>query len=76
MEECRGGHLFGMSAAFVLGAALGAGLAILFAPSSGEETRRRIKEYGEKAYESGKEKVQEAVNKAKSRMKHEEPEEA
>jgi gas vesicle protein len=76
MEECRGGHLFGMSAAFILGAALGAGLAMLFAPASGEETRRRIKEYGEKTYDSGKEKVQEVIAKAKSRMKHEEPEEA
>jgi gas vesicle protein len=28
---------------FVLGAALGAGLALLFAPASGEETRRRLR---------------------------------
>jgi gas vesicle protein len=68
----RSEHLVGMSAAFIIGAALGAGVAILFAPASGEETRKRLKELGENAYESGKEKVGEVIAKAKSRLRHEE----
>jgi len=37
----RGGHTF---LAFVVGAVVGAGIAFLYAPTSGDETRRRIKE--------------------------------
>lgn len=37
----RGGHTF---LAFVLGGIVGAGLALLYAPTSGEEARRRIKD--------------------------------
>ena len=67
----RSDHLVGMSAAFIIGAALGAGLALLFAPASGEETRKKIREYGEKAYESGKGKANELIAKAKSRVRGE-----
>lgn len=33
---------------FLTGAAIGAGLALLFAPQSGEETRKQIKDMGDK----------------------------
>lgn len=42
---------------FLAGAALGAGLAILFAPHSGAETRRRIKERAKRDYDSLKERA-------------------
>ncbi|MBI5559516.1 MAG: YtxH domain-containing protein [Deltaproteobacteria bacterium] len=32
---------------FLAGAAIGAGVALLFAPKTGEETRRMLKDYGE-----------------------------
>ncbi len=35
--------------AFVLGSAVGAGVALLLAPQSGVETRRRIKEFADEA---------------------------
>lgn len=54
---------------FLLGAVLGAGLALLFAPQSGDETRaqvrrtaRRMKRSARKMAESGRETVREAVD--------------
>ena len=50
---------------FVLGAAVGAGLGILFAPRSGKETRKMLKDKMDdlvkKAKELDKEEVKEAV---------------
>jgi gas vesicle protein len=40
--------IFGTIVTFLTGAAIGAGLALLFAPQSGEETRKKIKDMGEK----------------------------
>ena len=40
---------------FLAGAALGAGLALLFAPQSGKETRKKIKEFSGKVAEDVKE---------------------
>lgn len=67
---------------FVLGAALGAGLALLFAPASGEETRRRLrreagklKERAEDAlddlsyeYDRVREEVEETVDEVKEKV--------
>lgn len=52
---------------FLAGAALGAGLAILFAPRSGAETRRRIRERVKRDYDS----VKERVNTAGQRIREE-----
>jgi len=51
--------------AFVLGAAAGAALALLYAPASGEETRRRIKD---KARES-KEKAESVARDGRAFLK-------
>jgi len=40
---------------FLTGAAIGAGLALLFAPQSGEETRRKIRETGNQLSEDARE---------------------
>jgi len=78
MEErgSSGATFFELSVAFLLGALMGAGAALLFAPAPGEETRKRLAEVGEKAIESGKkiaetgkEKVVKAVETAKTRAK-------
>jgi gas vesicle protein len=44
---------------FVWGALLGAGLALLFAPQSGEETRRLIKNRGRRLWAAAEEKASE-----------------
>jgi gas vesicle protein len=58
----------GMSA-FLLGAAIGAGLALIFAPQTGAETRQSLKRGAQKAGEATKragEKVTDAFAQAKS----------
>ena len=50
---------------FLAGAAIGAGFALLYAPQSGEETRKQIKDLGEKVSEDVKENAQKAVDKVK-----------
>jgi gas vesicle protein len=58
--------------AFLLGGAIGAALALLYAPSSGEETRRRMREGVDRAkgrvregYESALEEAEERIESAK-----------
>ncbi|MEK6694944.1 MAG: YtxH domain-containing protein [Nitrospirota bacterium] len=46
--------------AFLAGAVIGAGAALLLAPQSGVETRRLLKNYAEKAEEQALEKAKEA----------------
>ncbi|MBI3809212.1 MAG: YtxH domain-containing protein [Nitrospirae bacterium] len=46
--------------AFLAGAIIGAGAALLLAPQSGEETRKLLKSYAEKAEEEALEKAKEA----------------
>lgn len=46
--------------AFLAGAVIGAGAALLLAPQSGVETRRLLKNYAEKAEEEALEKAKEA----------------
>ena len=55
--------------AFLLGAAIGAGLALIFAPQTGAETRQTIKRGAQKAGEATKragEKVTDALAQAKA----------
>jgi len=60
---------------FLLGGLIGACLGILFAPRSGKETRQRLKvlaedleEKGQGWVEEGKDKVEDLVNLAKSKI--------
>jgi len=62
-----------VAVAFLVGGAIGAGLALLFAPASGNETRRKIKEGFEDAgdwakdrYQDARYKVAEGSDKVKS----------
>jgi gas vesicle protein len=55
-EGCSGA---GMSIAFLTGAMLGAMAAMLYAPTSGEETRRTIKDYARRTEDEVLEKAKE-----------------
>ena len=50
---------------FLTGAAIGAGLAVIFAPQSGKETRRQIKDFSEKLDSEVKDNVDKIGEKAK-----------
>lgn len=47
MAEGNGNNAGTVVLAFLVGGVVGAGIALLFAPASGEETRRKIRETGE-----------------------------
>jgi len=50
---------------FMAGAAIGAGLALLFAPQSGKETREKIKEFSGKVTDDIKEGYEKVSSEAK-----------
>ena len=63
--------------AFLLGGIVGACVGVLFAPSSGKETRKKLKDMaediGEKAegmFGEGKDKMEEILSEAKERFIH------
>lgn len=65
MRQEEGGYGAGsILLSFLLGGLVGAGVALLFAPRSGEETRRRIKELTEEV----KEKAEDYVEQVKGKM--------
>lgn len=51
MSSDHGGSFFSTLLGFLTGAALGAGFALLYAPQSGEKTRKQIREAADKASE-------------------------
>lgn len=53
---------------FVLGALVGAGLALLFAPRSGEETQEELRERARKLREVAEERVRDASRTLEERM--------
>ena len=62
MSENTGSKMF---FSFLTGAALGAGLALLFAPQSGKETRKQIKDLSEKLGGEMKDEVEKISERAK-----------
>lgn len=64
-DECRCGNAGSVFLAFVMGAAIGGGLALLTAPRSGKETREKI---GEMADDVRK-RVKEIAEEAEARIK-------
>lgn len=63
--EREGGGQFG---SFVLGALVGAGLALLFAPQSGEETQEEIRARAKKLRDAAEERVREAQVQLEERL--------
>jgi gas vesicle protein len=61
MSDNTGSKMF---FSFLTGAAIGAGLAFLFAPQSGKETRRQIKDFSEKLGSEVKDNVDKISEKA------------
>jgi gas vesicle protein len=64
VERERGGGV----GAFVLGALLGAGVALLFAPRSGAETQQQIRERATKLRAAAEEKVREVQRRMEDRL--------
>ncbi len=62
-EERTGMKMF---CSFLTGAAIGAGLALLFAPQSGKETRKKIMDFSDKVGDDVKENVEKIGEKAKN----------
>jgi gas vesicle protein len=63
---CEGRTGMKMVCCFLTGAAIGAGLALLFAPQSGQETRKKIREFSDKVSDDVKENVEKIGEKAKT----------
>ena len=55
---------FGTFVTFLTGAAIGAGVALLFAPQSGEETRKKIKKVSDKVSDDVKENYEKMSKEA------------
>ncbi len=76
MRHEEGGYSSGsVLLSFLLGGMVGAGLALLLAPQSGQETRRRIKELAEDAsdktsdyYVHMKDKIRSSIEKGKDML--------
>ncbi len=66
MADDRGTSLATVVVSFLAGAAIGSGLALLFAPKTGREVREQIKDLTEDAVDRIKEYAKDAQDKIKS----------
>lgn len=69
MANDRGASFFEISLSFLCGAATGFILGILFAPASGEETRKKIQEGATKTGEMAKEGYERVAKEAEKGIK-------
>ena len=60
----------GTAGAFVVGALVGAGLALLFAPRSGEETQAELRERARRLRDTAEDRVREAQRNLEERLDH------
>jgi len=60
----RGNMVGGFGTGLLLGVAIGATLALLYAPRTGRETRRLIREKAEEAWDTGAKRVEEIREQA------------
>ena len=65
-SEERGASVGGILLSFLAGAAIGSGLALLFAPKSGKELREQIKDLTDDAVDKIKEYSQDAQERIRS----------
>ena len=65
-DDCRESGVASVFLAFVLGAAIGGGLALLTAPRSGQETRDRIRDLADET----RDKLGQLADDAETRVKH------
>jgi gas vesicle protein len=65
-DEDRGSSLATVVVSFLAGAAIGSGLALLFAPKTGREVREQIRDMTEDAVDKIKEYAKDAQEKIKS----------
>ena len=61
----RGG---GQTGSFILGALLGAGIALLLAPKSGKETQEDLKAHGRRLKETAEERIRDAQKRLEERL--------
>ncbi len=69
MAEEKGSSALGIAVSFLLGAATGFILGILYAPASGKETRQKIKEQAARTGEMAKEGYQKLAEEAEKGIK-------
>jgi gas vesicle protein len=68
MARNDGGNFIEVSFAFLLGSLVGATIALLYAPSSGEQTRRRIREKSGEVQENFRSQYGKISDRAEIRM--------
>jgi gas vesicle protein len=64
MSECKDSHIVDSLVTFIAGAAAGFVLGILFAPASGKETRKKIKDQAAKTGEMAKDSYDKIAKEA------------
>lgn len=67
MSERSGGDFGSYFSGFLMGGIIGAAVALLMAPQSGEETRKLIRERGIELYDKGEEVLEKAAAEARTR---------
>ncbi len=67
-DECRGSGAGSLLLAFVMGAAIGGGLALLAAPRSGRETRDKIRGLADEVQERVKDYTTQAEDRVKATL--------